>query len=288
MFELLGVLLAVRAEQRGQLLRPRGYLPSVIALTLAPLVKFTALPTLAVFLLFLVCKTLRPTTTGTLKQALHNWRSALLLLVWSGLTALLVALTLYGPFWLGHNLPDITASFKLAPAMRHGENSFMRSVVILLHDKPATTFPLTLLDHRSFWDMLTFIVLAIGLILGGFKLWSRPTIKNFVLVALATMGAVLLVTPWFFSWYITWLIGLAVVSLPVRQSRLQSALLAFTLTFSASALLTYLFANGYWPFFFWAYLNSAITTIPPACTFILVLVLWRPAQHHTIGDREKC
>lgn len=59
-FVLLGALLAANAERRDLLLRPRGYLSAAAAFALAALVKFTALPILAVYLLFLCCKALRP------------------------------------------------------------------------------------------------------------------------------------------------------------------------------------------------------------------------------------
>lgn len=283
-FVLLSILLAVRAEKRGQLLLPRGYLPPVVALTLATLVKFTALPILATYLIFLICKTLRPTTESSheLKQALRNWRPALALLAGSLLSVLLVALAFYGPFWFGHSPQAIASSFKDVPSSLYSQNSFMRATTAWLNYKPATTFPYTLLTYRRFWDLLTYLALASGLILGTLRLWSRPTTKTFVLAALATLGAVLLITPWFFSWYITWIIGLVVVCLPLRQGRVQSALLAFTLTFSFSALLTYLFVSRYQPFDSWAYLVSILTTVPPTCAFLLALVLWRPARHSTI------
>jgi hypothetical protein len=105
---------------------------------------------------------------------------------------------------------------------------------------------------------------------------------------LIALVPVLLTTPWFFSWYVTWILALAVVSLPARQSRWHAALLAFTFTFSCSALLTYLFTNGYQPFHAWGYLVSAITTIPPTCAFFLTLVLWQSAHNSTLGGVKQC
>lgn len=288
MFILLGILLAVRAEQHGLLLRPRGYLPPVVALMLATLVKFTALPILAMYLLLLICKALSPTVENslTVKLTLRNWRIAFLSALGAGLAALLVGLAFYAPFWFGHSAQAISASFKNAPSALYSQNSFMRSTDAWLHHRPARTFPFTLLTSRRFWDLLTYLALGGGLLLGMRQFWSRPTIKTFVLVSLVTMSAILLITPWFFSWYVTWIVGLAVLCLPARQSRIQSALLAFTFAFSFSALLTYLFTNGYQPFDSRAYLLSVLTTLPPTCAFLFTLLLWQPARHSTIGGSE--
>ncbi|HET8843677.1 MAG TPA: hypothetical protein VFN35_19600, partial [Ktedonobacteraceae bacterium] len=106
--------------------------------------------------------------------------------------------------------------------------------------------------------------------------------RTFLLVSLATLSAVLLTTPWFYSWYITWIIGLAAVCLPVRQVRLQTALLALVLTFSFSALLTYPFTEGVFAPRY--YLVSLFTTIPPVCAFLFTLVIWQPGKYQTTGD----
>ncbi|MGH2507732.1 MAG: hypothetical protein ACRDHZ_10085 [Ktedonobacteraceae bacterium] len=289
-FVLLGVLLMVQAEQRGQLLNARGYLPPVIALTLAVLVKFTALPILAACLLFLTCKILRPTSNSarTFQQIILRWQPVLFFLCQSCSALFLLILLSYGPFWFGHTFAAILVGFKQAPSALYAENSFMHSAIVWLHEKPATTFPWTLLTYRPFWDVLTYLGPALGLLLGAYKLWLTPTIRNCVLVALIALIPVLLTTPWFFSWYVTWIWALAVISLPARQSRWQSALLAFTLTFSFTALFTYLFTNNYQPFHSWAYLVSAITTIPPTCAFLLTLILWQSAHNCKRGGIKPC
>lgn len=287
LFVLLGVLLAARAEQRGQFLHAYGYLPPVVALTLAVLVKFTALPILATYLLFLACKIqyLTHNHTYTLRQILHYALLVLLMLGQSFSAILLLMLTWYGPFWFGHPLATILVGFKQAPSALYADNSFMHSAIVWLHihQQPATIFPWTLLTYRPFWDTLTALGPVLCLILGTYKLWRTPTTQHFVLVALVALIPVLLATPWFFSWYVTWIVALAAVSLPAQQSRLQAALLAFTLTFSFTALLTYLFTNNYQPFHSWAYLDSAITTIPPTCAFFLTLILWQPAYNKRGG-----
>jgi hypothetical protein len=279
-FVLAGVIFAADAEARDQLLRPRGYLPAVVALTLAALVKFTALPLLAAFLLFLACKALRPAAHSTheLTRALRSWRPALFTLFWSGLVAALVALALYGPFWFGHTLTSIEGSFKNPPSALYAENSFMRSVIEwrMHHPAQAQNGLLQFLSNRHIWDNLNFAAIALCLLVGAALLWRKPTTKTFVLVSLLTMCVVLLITPWFYSWYLAWLLSLAVLCLPTRQSRLETALLTLTCAFSVSALCTYLFNIGIFGSHY--YLVSLFTTIPPACTFLLALLWWKPVS----------
>lgn len=285
-FVLLGVLLSAHAERQGTLLRPRGYLPAIVAFTLAVLVKFTTLPVLAAYLLFLVCKVLRSSHEGAFeaKLALRNWRSALLVLLWSGLAAGVVALAFYAPFWMGHTLRAIMASFQSPPSALGAENSFMRSVIEWLHHHPEQTQNrlLQLLSTRRFWDDLNFAAIAACLILGALLLWRRPTTRTFALVSLLIFCVVLLITPWFYSWYIVWPLSLAVLCLPVRQSRAGTTLLTLTLTFSVSALFTYLFTLGLFGSHY--YLVSLFTTIPPACAFLLALILWQRRGKHTTGE----
>jgi hypothetical protein len=274
-FVLTGILLAVSAEARKQLLHARGYLPAVIALTLAVLVKFTALPILAMYLLFLIYTLLRSTVDSPreLRRALRNWRPAVFALLWSCLVGALIMLIFYGPFWFGHDLPAIMASFKNPPSALYSENSFMRSAVDWLthHSAQQQNSLLLRLSRRNFWDELNFTAIILCLLVGAVLFWFKPTTRTFVVIALATMCVILIITPWFYSWYITWILGLAVICLPTRRSRVETALLALTCTFSFSALLTYLFDAGLFGSNY--YLVSLFTTIPPACTFLLALVL---------------
>lgn len=285
-FVLSALLLAAQAEQRGTLLRPRGYLPTIVGLVLAALVKFTALPILAIFLLFLTCKELRPASSSpsALKLALRNWRPALLALLWSGLVALLVALAFYAPFWIGHTRHDIVASFQSPPSARGAENSFMRTTIEWLNLHPAQTQNglLRLLSTRRFWDDLNLAAIAACLGVGALKLWREPTLRTALVVALLTLCVVLIITPWFYSWYIVWPLALAVLCLPVRQKRVETALLVLTLTFSVSALFTYLFTLGLFGSHY--YLVSLFTMIPPACSFFVTLISWQVRGKHTMGE----
>lgn len=287
-FVLAGILLATSAEKRGLALHARGYLPAISMLTLAALVKFTALPILAVYLLFLGCKALRPTQESplALRQALHNWPAALRVLAGASIAALLLTLTLYGPFWLGHDLTGIVASFKNPPSALYSENSFMRSVAEwqLIHPDAHTAL-LDLLGNRHLWDGLSLAGIVFCLLVGSTRLWRKPTTRTFVIVALATMSLVLLITPWFYAWYITWLLALGVICLPVRLNRVEAALLALVFVFSGSALLTYLFHGGL--FGANTFLVGLCTMLPPACAFLLTLLLWRPGSFEKKGETKQ-
>ncbi len=279
-FILLGVLLAARAERKGYLLRARGYLPPVVALTLAVLVKFPAAPILAAYLLFLACRALRCAVQGDhegrpgapislVEVFREGWKSALPVLCWSALAIILVLLAFYGPFWFGHSPREIIASFKNPPSSTWAENSFMRSVINWLnfHPEQAHNRLLLFLRQRRLWDDLNIAAIALCLLLGVRQLWLKPAVGTFVTLALATMCVVLLITPWFFAWYITWIVGLAVLCLPVRRDRFKASLLALTLTFSLSALTLYLFntnllgSRGY--------LTTFFDVVPPVCAFFV-------------------
>src|SRR5205823_11506941 len=101
-----------------------------------------------------------------------------------------------------------------------------------------------LLSARSTWDDINYGILGLSCVLGAIALWRSPTLNTLLLASLAALGALLIVTPWFYSWYITWIIGLAALVIPLRCTPAGRALLAFSLAFSASALLTYLFLPG--------------------------------------------
>src|SRR5205823_12363799 len=58
---LLGVLLSMHAEKKNQLTHLRGFLPPLVAFTMAALIKFTTLPLIALFIIFLALRTLRST-----------------------------------------------------------------------------------------------------------------------------------------------------------------------------------------------------------------------------------
>ena len=285
-FLLAGVLLSVLAEKRGQFTHPRGYLPPIVAFTIAALVKFSALPLIVLFILFLACRALRPrpSTGFQFREAVsHYWRSAFLIICTASIASCLVMLAFYGPLWIGHNIQSIQNSFTSLPSSLHEENSILRALFAWnhFHTLPPHTIGYKLVQifaARKTWDDINIVIVASALIMSAIWLWYAPTIRTFVLASLATLGVFLIVTPWFYSWYITWLVGLVVVSLPLSQSRIGRSLLAFTLTFSASAFLTYLFKDGYPPFGIWIGPIFLITIVPPLLAFLISFIAWRPVK----------
>ncbi len=284
-FILLGIYFIVCAQQRNTLTSPRGYLPPIIAFTLAVLVKFTALPIIALFLVFLAWHALRgdaATTAEARTPGTLQWGKALTPVIIASAAAAALALAFYGPFWIGHSVSAIRNSFTSPPSAQGAENSILRSIQtwINIHGIPADPLKGSLLQifgNRKVWDSLNIVLLASVGVLGAFWMWRSPTTRAFIISALAALGVLLIVTPWFFSWYVTWLVGLVAVALPVRQSRIACALLVSTLTFSASAFLTYLFLSGYPPFGIWTGLVCLTTITPPLLAFLITYLLWQPA-----------
>ncbi len=244
-FLLLGILLAVRAEQRGELLRARGYLPPALAFTVAIAVKYTILPVLIAYLLLLCCKALRPTAESSLvwREARGNWRAAAKILCLGGLASVLVALAFYVPFWIGHSPRAIIASFSDNPAENWAENSILRSIINWVGYHPALkgNFLLLFFSWRKVWDGINYLAIIFCLIIGARKLWRTPTVNAFLTLALAIMCVMLLLTPWFFAWYVTWIVALAAVNLPARSTRVRWSCFFLALAFSYSALTLYLF-----------------------------------------------
>ena len=285
-FILLGIYLIARAQQRNTLTSPRGDLPPVVAFTLAALVKFTALPIIALFLVFLAWNVLRgsdATNAEARASGTLQWEKAIVAVAIAGATAGALALAFYGPFWIGHSVSEIRNSFTSPPSALGSENSILRSILTWScdHSVPAHTLQSKLIyifSNRKVWDALNIVLLAIVGLLGALWMWRSPTTRTFTFSALAALGVLLIVTPWFFSWYVTWLVGLAAVALPVRQSRIGCALLVSTLAFSASAFLTYLFLSGYPPFGIWTGLVCLTTITPPLLAFLITYLLWQPAK----------
>ncbi len=91
--------------------------------------------------------------------------------------------------------------------------------------------------------MISVAAIALSVGLGAIWLWRASTTRTVALAALATLAAFLLVTPWFTDWYVTWLVGLAAVCLPIAHDRLGRSLFVLALTFSTSAFLTYYYVS---------------------------------------------
>lgn len=284
-FLLLGVLLLARAEKQSILTSPRGYLPAIVMFTLAALVKFTVLPVIALVLAFLAWKALRPSTASIpFMDALRsNWKPAAFVVMYAGIAAAAVTLAFYGPFWIGHNLNAIRASFTTTPSALNAQNSVLRALLMWNYDHHVAAQSLQgrfihFFSARKLWDELTIVVLGLFCLLGMFWLWKTPTLRTFALASVATLGALLLVTPWFFSWYVTWLIGLVAIAIPVRQSRPGTALFVMAQTLAITSFLTYLYKDGYPPFGTWEGMVFLVTLAPTLLASGLAFILWHPPE----------
>jgi hypothetical protein len=280
-FLLLGLLLSARAERRGAT-GLRGTIPALVAFTLAALVKLTAIP----IIVFLIVKlfwnsfevrgqaphlpytnvVMRPYRASLTRQAQGaGLAPALAIMISAG-----IVLVGYAPFWLGYNMRQIVTGFTSQPTAQFQFNSILAAISVWksAHGLPAY---LALLKSRSAWDIITAIVIVLIFAAGAIWMRRAPTTRTVALATLGVLAAFLLLIPWFLSWYVTWLVGLAVVCLPVTlnsDDRLARSLVITALTFSASALLSYYYVSIAW------YLPLYVTSYVLAClaTFGIPLV----------------
>jgi hypothetical protein len=127
------------------------------------------------------------------------------------------------------------------------------------------------LSDRHVWNDINIVIVLAGLIIGAIWLWRKPETRTLVFAAIMTLGGLLIVTTWFFPWYVTWLVGLAAVAMPTAQERAGRALFAFALAFSASARLLYLFL-GNAPLPNWDAIGYSAAVIPPLLVFLIVII----------------
>ncbi|GAC1615334.1 MAG: hypothetical protein NVS4B7_07810 [Ktedonobacteraceae bacterium] len=285
---LSGILLCIRAEQKC-FVRPVHYLPPAITFTLATLVKFTAAPVLAFYLILLAYSTLYPKAAETLMKPSKresNWRPALLKVLLTSAVSMLVALGLYAPFWIGHSIANIVQSFSSPPSSYFSENSLLRVIYenIKAHGLPAQNswayLPLSIFSQHSVWNIINLVTLLATLLLGAIWLWRVPTTRTLILAFLMTLSALLIVTPWFFPWYVSWLVGLAAIC--TANDSKGRALIAFALTFSATALIIYLY-HGVPPIGNWNIAGWAGMIGIPVLVFLAVL---RQRNKHALADNS--
>lgn len=262
---LLGIYLGTRAEKQRTIWRLTGYGPAVIALALAVMVKFTALPILFALVLYVLCKAAQE------RGRIEFVRAVLPILCWAGGLLALVMLACYGPFWLGHSPAAIVSSFRTPPSATWAENSYMRALIgwRVLHPVWGQQLWTIVLTNRTFWDALNALLSVLCLVIGLVALLKRAAYSTYLALALAVMCVLLLFTPWFFSWYITWIVGLAAVALPRRSSEHSTGWIALALVYSVTALGTYflgILLGAY------GYLAILCLILPPICA--LVLVTW--------------
>lgn len=274
---LSGLLCWTQKEQKQAALLPniRASLPSLLCFTLAALIKFTTMPLIALFLALLARKIYAEHVSSEKHNKLQ-WQMALRTIVIGGFVSAGCALIFYTPFWIGYSPRAILNSFISPPSANSAYGSILSAILnwIRWHGRANAGWqemPFLLFTQYKTWQNATIITLIIVMICGVIWIWRNPTAKTLVLATLAMLGALLLVTPWFFPWYVIWLVGLAAVCLPLI-GRLSRALVGAALTFSASAFFIYLF-RGFPPIGDWEGFTSLTTVGPPLLTFIALLTL---------------
>jgi len=277
-FILLGILFAIRAEKSG-FADLRNYLLPIVAFMLAALVKFTTSALVVLFIIALACYALRPTASTLIRfreiQSLR-WKPALMTLLSTSVISGIVVLIFYGPFFIGHSLHAIVTAL---PSPHSVHKSLLNWILQWSLRHPLLTHSLSqalasLLSNPGLSDAINIVTLAIAIVIGAIWLWKRPTVRTFILASLVALGALLVVSAWFAPWYLIWLVALASVCLPVMHDRIARSLFAFSLTFSASAFIFYLF-DSYPPAGFWTPLNHSLTHGPPLLAFLIFIIGWR-------------
>jgi Gpi18-like mannosyltransferase len=291
---LLGLWWSARACSQ-QLGRPATYLPALAAFTLAALIKFTALLIIGLFIGLLLFHILRRSGEHALRSVLRTAGGpALRTLLLSLAAVAFLSLLAYLPFWWGHSPREIVISLTSPPSTSRdlGQFSVLRAIQEWFRYHPHSVRDwqghlLALLARRRTWNVIDLVTLLIMLAVALLRLWQEPTLSRLAAGAVLVMGALLLVTPWFFPWYLAWLLALAPLALPRRGELLETALLIFTLVFSLSALAVYLSrgyqaAGGGW--IGWMGLS---TVAPPLVAFLLTL--WflggRPLPFRKMGSK---
>jgi len=295
-FMLLGILLWVRLKEERTLsnLRLRDYLPSLIMFSLALLVKFTAAPLLALFLVLLARLSLSVTqaeSTAKEKPVIFHWQPALIIFLTGGLVSLLIILLFYLPFWLGHGINAIIYSFTSPPSANSAYGSILAAIQawIRVHGLPTQSWARTaliILSQQRTWSLINLVVVLAVIVCGITAIWRSPGTRTLVMVTLATLGALLIVTPWFFPWYVVWLVGLAAISLPFVHSRMGHALVAAAIAFSASAFFIYFFFHDLPPIGGWIGLTF-LTTIGPPLVVLLIFASKRHSEQQEKNSSEE-
>ncbi len=275
---LLGVLLCLHTEH-DNFIHTRFHLPPMLAFTCAALIKFTATPVIVFYLVLLARHIFM--NSSCLQQSLWaRWLRVIGLIARTALISLIISSVLYTPLWLGQTPQAIIASLGSPPASRLAFGSILLALqkVAIAHQLDTHFLFLSL---HSTWNIINaFVVISLSGI-GAVCLWRVPTTRTMVQATLSTLGALLIVTPWFFPWYIVWIVGLAAVSVPIHREYLGRALMSATFVFSASALFIYLF-RGYPPIGDWIGFTSLTTVGPPVVVFLFLLLSRNPASRTPI------
>jgi hypothetical protein len=271
-FLLLALYFSARIEEQLHTTRSfqiRAYLFPLIMLSLAILVKFSAAPMLVLFLILLARHSFLNSPSGS-KLRLTFLRFCL-----ASLFCASIILLFYAPFWLGWHLSDIIKSFTTTPAATSADGSILGALQgwVKVHGKPASGFNalfFSIFLQRSIWNNINIVVFGCTLLLAMLWLWRSPNTHTLALATLATLGILLLVTPWFFPWYVTWLIPLAAIGISAEKTPLNRAFIGSTLVFSASCCCIYFFKSGIPLLGGWIGFACLSTIVPPILAFLLI------------------
>ncbi|HEV2659492.1 MAG TPA: hypothetical protein VGU68_02770, partial [Ktedonobacteraceae bacterium] len=276
---LLGMLFCVLAEHREirHFADLRYFLLAIVAFTLAVLVKFTASPLLVLLLVWIARQTLYAAKENALPTKRLEWRRAALAVGAGALLSGILILAFYVPFWIGHSITAIVGSFTSPPSAYEAYGSIMFAIVkwIWAYGLPGQGWGaqvLHILSLHSIWSALNLLVVVVTISIGGIWLWRVPSMRTLALASLSVLGALLIVTPWFFPWYVIWLVGLAAICAP--YDRVGRVLTCAALTFSASAFSIYLYQRGIPPVGTWIGFTF-LTTIGPPVVVLLALLLYK-------------
>lgn len=287
-FMLSGIWFALRTTR---LIMLRGYLVPVLLMSCAVLIKFTSVPLLLFFGWLLVRQSLLQAKPYV--SLIQRWKRAVVNVVLAGLVSGLMILLFYGPFWIGHSVSAIMKSFMSPPSSTFAENSILRVFIewVKLHGLPRRS-PLAYyvgyaLSQHPIWNTINSVTLLIAMLVGAILLWRRPTVQNMILATLFTLAAILIVTPWFYAWYVLWIVGLAVVLL--GSGRTNRLFVAFALAFSASAVSSYL--DGYFlvslaPGGDWLATRVGLTIVPPLLVLFGMLLFNRRSAVKELSTQD--
>ncbi|HTI14706.1 MAG TPA: hypothetical protein VL461_09080 [Dictyobacter sp.] len=260
-----------------------GYLPAIVAFTLAALIKFTCLPVIGLFIIWL-CFTQMPFSKdrNINRKLLLSipWSRILRMIAMSTLVTIMLLALFYLPFWVGHSWEAIRDSFTSPPSAHEAYGSIEEAIDnwLAVHKQSHTTFLLAIGNSHTFWQTLTIIGIVCTLVCGAVWLWYQPTPQTLTRTILLMFSAMLTTTPWFFPWYVLWLISLAIASFSERRTHSGRALFIFAVVFSFTANAIYLFSN-YAPLGNWTGWVALTTIGPPILLSLCSLLLPIPQRH---------
>ena len=271
---LLGILLALNAEQNEFTSLPCLLTPA-IAFTTAVLIKFTAAPLLAFYIALVAFRTFHQSSTPQINIV---WKRAILRTTSMCVLSGILLFVAYTPLWLHHSIKEMLASLAAPPSSWEAFGSVLLALHKVNLQQHESNALVNLFGQHSTWSAIDLLVMLTLFITGVVWLWRVPTTRTMLTISLASLGALLIVTPWFFPWYVIWLVGLAALCISDSMTRLEKALVMSTLTFSASALFVYLFRD-FPPIGDWIGVTCLTTISPPLLIFAYSFYLLSYNQH---------